>query len=221
MNPHLRGGRVENNLGKDIPSLHERDLNLDLPVLSSSAGHETSTLANYAPEAVHDSSAKVPSGLLNGNVNQYGDYDQCLEVGTEPDHPVQGKYCLAYLDLDLKTTAAAVPETVKEVNTLLHSYHAMRSQFHDPGHRIPRFSAINWAFCLPSTCTAEDLQQALQEAFEPYNNYTELALKVKVDPAMCYTRQGQPVTFTALCAIKTNGMFRVRRTSNNPPRGRS
>nr|CAD7428548.1 unnamed protein product [Timema monikensis] len=151
---------------------------------------------------MHDSSAKVPSGLLNGNVNQYGDYDQCLEVGTEPDHPVQGKYCLAYLDLDLKTTAAAVvPETVKEVNTLLHSYHAMRSQFHDPGHRIPRFSAINWAFCLPSTCTAEDLQQALQEAFEPYNNHTELALKVKVDPAMCYTRQGQPVTFTALCAI--------------------
>nr|CAD7256297.1 unnamed protein product [Timema shepardi] len=150
---------------------------------------------------MHDSSAKVPSGLLNGNVNQYGDYDQCLEVGTEPDHPVQGKYCLAYLDLDLKSTAAAVPETVKEVNTLLHSYHAMRSQFHDPGHRIPRFSAINWAFCLPSTCTAEDLQQSLQEAFEPYNNHTELALKVKVDPAMCYTRQGQPVTFTALCAI--------------------
>ncbi|CAG2060401.1 unnamed protein product [Timema podura] len=150
---------------------------------------------------MHDSSAKVPSGLLNGNVNQYGDYDQCLEVGTEPDHPVQGKYCLAYLDLDLKTTAATVPETLKEVNTLLHSYHAMRSQFHDPGHRIPRFSAINWAFCLPSSCTAEDLQQALQETFEPYNNHTELALKVKVDPTMCYTRQGQPVTFTALCAM--------------------
>nr|CAD7411344.1 unnamed protein product [Timema poppensis] len=37
MNPHLRGGRGENHLGKTTPSSPDRDSNLDLPVLNSRA----------------------------------------------------------------------------------------------------------------------------------------------------------------------------------------
>nr|CAD7423478.1 unnamed protein product [Timema monikensis] len=37
VNPHLRGGRVENHLGKTTPSSPDRDSNLDLLVLSSRA----------------------------------------------------------------------------------------------------------------------------------------------------------------------------------------
>nr|CAD7410454.1 unnamed protein product [Timema poppensis] len=40
VNPHLRGGRLENHLGKTIPSSPDRDSNLDLPVLSSRAQHD-------------------------------------------------------------------------------------------------------------------------------------------------------------------------------------
>nr|CAD7260777.1 unnamed protein product [Timema shepardi] len=40
VNPHLRGGRVENHLGKTTLSSTDRDSNLDLPVLSSRAQHE-------------------------------------------------------------------------------------------------------------------------------------------------------------------------------------
>nr|CAD7193561.1 unnamed protein product [Timema douglasi] len=40
VNPHLRGGRVENHLGKTYPSSPDRDSNLDLPVLSSRAQHD-------------------------------------------------------------------------------------------------------------------------------------------------------------------------------------
>nr|CAD7412740.1 unnamed protein product [Timema poppensis] len=40
VNPHLRGGRVENHLGKAAPSSPDRDSNLDLPVLSSRAKHD-------------------------------------------------------------------------------------------------------------------------------------------------------------------------------------
>nr|CAD7431183.1 unnamed protein product [Timema monikensis] len=39
VNPHLRGGRVENHLGKTTPSSPDRDSNLDLPVLSGRAQH--------------------------------------------------------------------------------------------------------------------------------------------------------------------------------------
>nr|CAD7195745.1 unnamed protein product [Timema douglasi] len=66
VNPYLRGGRVENLIGKTTPSSPDRDSNLDLPVLSSRAKHDsrvsqlrhrevelnlTSALANYATEA--------------------------------------------------------------------------------------------------------------------------------------------------------------------------
>nr|CAD7412796.1 unnamed protein product [Timema poppensis] len=40
MNPHLRGGRVENHLGKTTPSSPDRDSNIDLPALSSRAQHD-------------------------------------------------------------------------------------------------------------------------------------------------------------------------------------
>nr|CAD7399911.1 unnamed protein product [Timema poppensis] len=40
VNPHLRGRRVENHLGKTPPSSPDRDSNLDLPVLSSRAQHD-------------------------------------------------------------------------------------------------------------------------------------------------------------------------------------
>nr|CAD7569420.1 unnamed protein product [Timema californicum] len=40
VNPHLRGRRVENHLGKATPSSPDRDSNLDLPVLSSRAQHD-------------------------------------------------------------------------------------------------------------------------------------------------------------------------------------
>nr|CAD7405762.1 unnamed protein product [Timema poppensis] len=40
VNPHLRGGRVENHLGKTTPSSPDQDSNLDLPVLGSRAKHD-------------------------------------------------------------------------------------------------------------------------------------------------------------------------------------
>nr|CAD7571589.1 unnamed protein product [Timema californicum] len=40
VNPHLRGGRVENHFGKTTPSSPDRDSSLDLPVLRSRAQHD-------------------------------------------------------------------------------------------------------------------------------------------------------------------------------------
>nr|CAD7574818.1 unnamed protein product [Timema californicum] len=40
VNPHIRGGRVENQLGKTTLSSPDRDSNLDLPVLSCQAQHD-------------------------------------------------------------------------------------------------------------------------------------------------------------------------------------
>nr|CAD7568573.1 unnamed protein product [Timema californicum] len=53
VNPNLRGGRVENHLGKTTPSYTDQDSNLDLPFFGSLAQHKTSTLANYATEPLN------------------------------------------------------------------------------------------------------------------------------------------------------------------------
>lgn len=49
--------------------------------------------------SVYDSIAKIPSGILNGNINQYGDFDQCVAV--KSPQGVKGRYCLAYLQIEV------------------------------------------------------------------------------------------------------------------------
>nr|CAD7263947.1 unnamed protein product [Timema shepardi] len=44
VNPHLRGRRMENHLGKTTPSSPDRDSNLDLPILSSRDQHDKRAL---------------------------------------------------------------------------------------------------------------------------------------------------------------------------------
>lgn len=49
---------------------------------------------------VYDANPKWPSGILNGNLNQYGDFDQCLSIVAETGN-FQGQYCLASIQVSL------------------------------------------------------------------------------------------------------------------------
>ena len=86
-----------------------------------------------------DSSAKIPSGLLNGNINQYGDFDQCLDLKTELDPPmyphlenyrIVGKYCLATLDLDIRKSSER-SAVLAEVDDLIHAHRHVISTVND------------------------------------------------------------------------------------------
>lgn len=80
---------------------------------------------------VHDASAKLPSGIFNGNVNQFGDFDQCLSVEA-PNSNLQGKYCLSYLQ-------PSVSESLSYTNhlrKLLQSHEAFKSNFDDVSQKI-------------------------------------------------------------------------------------
>lgn len=75
---------------------------------------------------VHDSSAKIPSGLLSGNINQLGDFDQCLSVRS-PNNEFSGKYCLAYVQI-------SVPDylpKMKKIRKLLQAHDAFVNDFDD------------------------------------------------------------------------------------------
>lgn len=102
----------------------------------------------YLRFTVHDSTGKLNSGILNGNINQFGDFDQCLGVkhqmkagagagggasgaaggaSGEIKDEIKGQYCLAYAQ-------PVLPHKSKRLQTffkLVQSHGPFRSEFND------------------------------------------------------------------------------------------
>lgn len=75
---------------------------------------------------MYDANAKLPSGLLNGNINQFGDFDQCLNVRGPIDGLV-GKYCLAYVQISVSSKWTRL----NHLRKLVQSHDAFISEFND------------------------------------------------------------------------------------------
>lgn len=54
-----------------------------------------------------------------------------------------------------------------------------------PGHRVPRFSSINWAICVPSSCSPNDVKKGLAKTVETIFKETEFEISLEVEPDMC------------------------------------
>ncbi|XP_050075613.1 nose resistant to fluoxetine protein 6 [Anopheles maculipalpis] len=142
---------------------------------------------------MHDASAKVGQGILNGNINQYGDFDQCLNIqqklpqgdGLPTDgETIRGRYCMAEVQPTIKPNT----QVLKHLFDLIQAHGMLKSNLNDPGHRVPRFSTVHWALCVPAGCTANDIQQSLGEFLRAYVTDTGLQTEVKVHPALCQTK---------------------------------
>lgn len=75
---------------------------------------------------VYDASAKLPSGILNGNLNQLGDFDMCMNTVAEEGN-FRGQYCLARV-------MVSVPNDFRYLSylrKLLMSLEPYRSRFED------------------------------------------------------------------------------------------
>lgn len=70
---------------------------------------------------MYDASAKLPSGILQGNVNQFGDFDECLAVNAvlkdktqrKDNQGIQGRYCLAAIDITATADEGAIEQVVE------------------------------------------------------------------------------------------------------------
>lgn len=74
---------------------------------------------------MYDATAKVPSGLLSGNVNQFGDFDECLSV--EGSEGIRGKYCLAFIQLNVDQSR---PD-LKHLHRLVQSHYLFKNNYTD------------------------------------------------------------------------------------------
>ncbi|EDW06368.2 nose resistant to fluoxetine protein 6 [Drosophila mojavensis] len=146
---------------------------------------------------MHDASGKLNSGILNGNINQPGDFDQCMGIqqtfddgtdGSPANSPLRGQYCLAYAQ-------PVLPHKSKRLQAffeLLQSHGPFRSEFNDPGHRVPRYSLVNWGICVPSGCTHRDVEYSVAEYLRNQTTATGITFQVRVEPKMCQVRDPQP-----------------------------
>ncbi|XP_050426584.1 nose resistant to fluoxetine protein 6-like [Adelges cooleyi] len=153
---------------------------------------------------MYDSTAKIPSGILNGNINQFGDFDQCLNANDQK-LGIQGQYCLTYVEMNV---IAENNEKLKTILKLMHSHSAFRSRLEDPGHRVPRFSTINWAICTPASCSPSEIEREMHSILSKYVDTNEIRLRLKVDPEMCQTlRKSFVPTMGSLMAISAFGVL--------------
>lgn len=81
---------------------------------------------------MYDSSAKMPSGILNGNINQLGDFDQCLKTNAI-DKKIKGQYCLTNVELTLPPNP---DEKIKYILDHLLSHWTYRSTLDDVRMKI-------------------------------------------------------------------------------------
>ncbi|KAH8289379.1 hypothetical protein KR054_004399 [Drosophila jambulina] len=152
---------------------------------------------------MHDASGKLNSGILNGNINQPGDFDQCLGIqqrmkrNQEEDHDpdqdqddsiIRGQYCLAYAQPVLPHKSKRLQSFFK----LIQSHGPFKSEFNDPGHRVPRYSLINWGLCVPSGCSARDVEYSVAEYLSNQTASTGISFNVRVEPQMCQVRDQRP-----------------------------
>lgn len=77
---------------------------------------------------MYDASAKLSSGVLSGNVNNYGDLDECLSIN-QPMHSITGRHCGVRIQ-PFVTNATSTPY-IAFLHRLAQSFELMRTQLKD------------------------------------------------------------------------------------------
>ena len=53
----------------------------------------------------------------------------------------------------------------------------------------PSFSKILWSFCVPSSCTPQEVETLLQSQLNDFTKDTVLSIKAYVDPKLCQVKE--------------------------------
>jgi hypothetical protein len=75
---------------------------------------------------VYDANGQLPAGILSGNVNSAGDFQECLSVESESLH-FRGKHCIA----ELQPFVSESSPYLNHLRKLAQSFDMMKSTFDD------------------------------------------------------------------------------------------
>ncbi|KAG8188779.1 hypothetical protein JTE90_009174 [Oedothorax gibbosus] len=133
-----------------------------------------------------DASAKLPSGMFDGTVMEFGAFDQCLAIQVKNKKGLEdfrGQYCSVEavptlgprprnLSLARKSHVAFNDSIIKEINTTILAFYQL---------------SLRFGICVPSDCTTDDIQVLAAEVLKPLHNTVRVSrchIKegIKVEP---------------------------------------
>lgn len=141
-----------------------------------------------------DASAKLPSGIMYGLLSDFGDFDQCMSIRSNPNVPLEsedeeraysGKYCLMNVRLNYHIKLepnVTVPEGIQEDGVLWDEL--MRNYWTSKTNK-----GFQVGMCFPSRCTQDDLDQLYRLVAESYNIKGEI---ISCQDGMDLRRQHSP-----------------------------
>ncbi|XP_050442512.1 nose resistant to fluoxetine protein 6-like [Adelges cooleyi] len=128
-----------------------------------------------------DSWPRYLNGLLAGSTYHMGVYDECVSV----HHPIQGKYCTAYLYLRTASNQSFA-------NYNKNAYGSTENAWQESLGFINyddmfRRNEVKLGVCIPKACTHTDLEVALQKELVRVFSSHQLKIQVEVQPSLCTT----------------------------------
>lgn len=125
-------------------------------------------ILNYSKHfsLVFDATAKFPTGILVGSTYEMGSFDECVQARAfMGEEKFQGKYCLATLTIVHPENETHNFDDGNIYN--ISAWQRIESLSKDRSKRSR--NEIHWGFCMPSSCTNEDLEAHLTDYGEFFN----------------------------------------------------
>ncbi|XP_034249386.1 nose resistant to fluoxetine protein 6-like [Thrips palmi] len=151
--------------------------------------HHLTQLAPWALQ-MYDSSTKIPASIMAGNIQQLGNFDQCVAIRMASDtgsDVFRGKHCTAQVSFRMPAAAGESP-----LGDLLLA--AATASGAAPSNTS---AAFDWAYCVPSSCSSRDVEAALSLRLATLVGPTAARPIVTVDDGACLSadtgRQNTPL----------------------------
>nr|CAD7203256.1 unnamed protein product [Timema douglasi] len=130
------------------------------------------------------------NGLLFGNIKDLGNYDECLAVRASSEEEnredFRGQYCLVKLEVDSSQDSL----NAHKIDQFLQTMTGGRKFLEDTDRKglayFPSFAKFEWSVCLPSTCSADDLQWTLNNVLRNVDHLLGLHVSAKANRNHCY-----------------------------------
>ncbi|XP_049950325.1 nose resistant to fluoxetine protein 6-like [Schistocerca serialis cubense] len=142
-------------------------------------------LRNFTLWAVqmYDASVKAPTGVLFGAVYQLGHYDECVSVRA-------AQYCLPEVRFK-PSEPQPLPADPYTLNFDPEGSAWLKLQDTGDERKIRR-DRISWALCVPSTCSATEVQVAMGAVLREVGPPLGASLEVVLDRDSCTSQLEQP-----------------------------
>jgi len=129
----------------------------------------------YITNLVFDSFGGIPSGVTEGCVSDFGEYEQCLDIESPMYYKtsIRGQYCLMKVIIPYENKVYEESEMKLDFSienlTLNNLSQDSISFLFNRVLRATEGATFHIGICVPSTCSPEELENVANQGFQNYS----------------------------------------------------